>query len=123
MYEVMIKTSFSAAHRLRNYKGKCEKLHGHNWGVEVVVKSNKLRLNGLLIDFKDLKKITHRILNKVDHSNLNEIAPFDRISPTAENIAKWLYQKISREINSATIKLSMVNVEETEGSRASYYEE
>ena len=93
MYEISIQTVFSAAHRLRNYQGDCEALHGHNWKVQVTVQTHKLNEIGLAIDFKMLKKITNEALSRLDHACLNDIAPFDDMNPSSENIARVLFEE------------------------------
>ena len=116
MYRIIITSDFSAAHMLRNYKGKCENLHGHNWRVEVSALSEKLNKQGMVFDFKDLKEKVNTILDKVDHKNLNKIAYFKKTNPTSENIAKFIYDKIkSREI-----KVKSVTVWESDTARATY---
>ena len=77
MYEVMIEEEFSAAHALRGYRGKCENMHGHNWKVEVYVRGEQLDQVGMLVDFKELKEATRRVMKYLDHQNLNELKPFD----------------------------------------------
>ncbi len=116
MYEVKVTRDFAAAHRVEDYPGNCERLHGHNWKVEVIVRTEKLDGLGMVIDFRKLKEITERALEPLDHNYLNETPPFDEVNPTAENIARYLYDVIAREVD-----VSRVNVFETETSMASYY--
>ncbi len=123
MFELMITSGFSAAHQLKEYGGKCEALHGHNWKIEVYVKSSVLDKIGMVMDFSDIKKATNLILAELDHKNLNEIQPFRDKNPTAENISFWVYNQLCSKINSDNIKLSTVRVWETETSCASYSEE
>lgn len=94
MYEVSVKSNFSAAHRLRDYEGKCENLHGHNWLVETAVSSGDLERNGLLVDFKILKSKLKDILERLDHTNLNELPYFKEKNPTSENIAKLIFDML-----------------------------
>ncbi|MBI5025347.1 MAG: 6-carboxytetrahydropterin synthase QueD [Nitrospirae bacterium] len=122
MYELMIETSFSAAHQLRGYMGKCEKLHGHNWKVQVFVTAESLNEIGIAIDFHELKRITNEILMPLEHSFLNELFPFTEINPSSENIAKWLYESIRKKINYDNLEVSAVMVWETETASATYYE-
>ncbi|MDI6732777.1 MAG: 6-carboxytetrahydropterin synthase QueD [Planctomycetota bacterium] len=98
MYELVIKSSFSAAHHLRNYHGKCEKLHGHNYDVEVYVQGNKLDKTGMLIDFTILKSILEKTLSGYDHKYLNELKDFRGKNPTAENIAYLISQKVRKKL-------------------------
>lgn len=122
MYEVMVKGHFSAAHQLREYKGKCESLHGHNFTVEVFAQSEGLNHQGLLIDFQDLKRVTFELLHQLDHRNLNEILPFDKLNPTSENLARWLFDGLKEKVKAMGAALKRVNVWEAEGSCASFFE-
>ncbi len=124
MYELMVESSFSAAHQLRGYKGKCERLHGHNWRVQVTVSSERLNEIDLVIDFHELKKMVKEVISGLDHSFLNEVFPFTEINPSSENIAKWLYDSIKKKIEKdyKAINLSSVTVWESETASATYYE-
>ena len=122
MYSLKIITSFAAAHCLINYQGDCENLHGHNWKVEVTVTAIKLDNAGLGIDFKLLKRETNELLMTLDHKYLNELDPFREISPSSENLARFIYDKLSRKLNSDNIKIQMVTVWESDNACASYYE-
>lgn len=93
MYQVRVETSFSAAHFLRDYNGKCENLHGHNYKVFVHVQGNKLNEGGMLLDFSILKKTLRAVCEKLDHKNLNDFAFFDQ-NPSAERIAVYIYERI-----------------------------
>jgi len=116
MFEIKVKGSFSAAHNLRNYHGKCERLHGHNWAIEAVFRYNKLGKDGMAIDFKLAKAAMRDIIDKLDHSYLNDIEPFKKINPTSENIAKFIYDGIRIKIKS----INSVAVWENESSCATY---
>ncbi len=96
MYSVRIEASFSAAHNLRGYKGKCEDLHGHNWKVELVVSKEGLDKIGMAADFKYLKAKLNKILGIFDHKYLNNIPYFKKVNPTSENIAKYIYDAACR---------------------------
>lgn len=120
MYEVEIILGFCAAHRLRDYKGKCEHLHGHNYRVHVTARSAALGPGGMVIDFGDLKTAANEVLERLDHSYLNDIAPFDRIEPSAENIAAYLYQEISQNLGNQADLLHRVSVYESDTSRATF---
>jgi 6-pyruvoyltetrahydropterin/6-carboxytetrahydropterin synthase len=122
MYELMVETQFSAAHQLRGYRGKCENLHGHNWRVQVVVNSEKLNDIGLAIDFHELKKLTDEFVSTLDHAVLNEIFPFTEINPSSENIARWLYDSLTKKFSDNAIQVSSVTVWESETASATYYE-
>ena len=125
MYEIWIKTSFSAAHRLRGYDGKCENIHGHNWIVEVFIACKKLNKMGLGIDFLEVKKKLAEVVEKLDHKDLNNpflIPFFKERNPSAENIAYFIYHELKSKINSFGIKLSKVVVKESENSGTGYWE-
>ena len=125
MYQITIKSHFSAAHQLRDYEGECENLHGHNWLVEVFVEGDELEPNGLLIDFREMKKITGDVLVEIDHRNLNEVPPFTEANPTSENLARWLFRRILDRLADRVppLRLSKVMVWESETSGASYSED
>ena len=120
MYHLMIKTSFAAAHNLINYQGDCENLHGHNWRVEVTVAARDLDKAGLGIDFKILKQKTKELLGELDHKYLNDLAPFRDISPSSENISRFLFERLSGELDSDNVTVERVNVWESENACASY---
>lgn len=121
MYEIKVKGSFSSAHNLREYKGKCEAIHGHNWKVEVILESENLNSEGMVLDFKLAKKLLNQVLDKLDHKYINKIEPFNKVNPTSENIAKFIFQEIRERIGD-DLKVKKVTVWETENSSASYYE-
>ncbi len=123
MYELTVKVTFSAAHSLRDYNGPCSNVHGHNWLVEVVVTGEELQPNGMLVDFADIKEVASEVLSRLDHTNLNEVPPFDKTNPTSENLAKWLFEELGGRINTDALKITRVNVREAETSCASYYED
>ena len=120
MYHLMIKTHFAAAHNLINYQGDCENLHGHNWRVEVTVSASELDNAGLAIDFKILKKQTNQILDTLDHTHLNALEPFRDMSPSSENICRYLYEKLSQALNNDNVRVEKVTVWESENACASY---
>lgn len=120
MYEVTIKKSFSAAHLLKEIGGKCEELHGHNFLVEVSVAAESLNSEDLLIDFRLVKGWTNDVLELLDHKYLNELEYFKNINPSSEQIARFLYDRISEKSRPAKITLSRVTVWESENSRVSY---
>ena len=124
MFELTICVNFEAAHFINNYPGKCSRLHGHNWKVEVSIYGNKLDELGMLIDFRDLKATVNTIMTRLDHYCLNEIEPFCKINPTAENIAKYIYDQLreTQEFDQ-DVKLRSVKVWESLSSAASYSQE
>ena len=117
MYKIKVEGNFSAAHNLRGYKGKCEELHGHNWKVEITVASSKLDKIGMVMDFNCLKESLSKILEKFDHKYLNNITYFKKINPTSENIARYIYDSLRREIS----VLYSVTVWESDKACATYY--
>ena len=122
MYEVTVKTGFSAAHQLRLYDGKYENLHGHNWSAQVTVEADGLDAMGVGIDFVKLKQMVEEILGKLDYQNINEIPPFDELNPSAENIARWLFLKLKEQVTSQTTRVKRVEIFEMEGCGASHFE-
>ena len=120
MYRLKIHTHFAAAHNLINYQGDCENLHGHNWKVEVTVTARELDKAGLGIDFKILKRETKTVLDLLDHKYLNEIEPFVNNSPSSENIARFLFEKLSARLNTDKVTVYEINVWESEYACASY---
>jgi len=122
-YTLKIVTDFSSAHTLRDYPGACNRLHGHNWKVEAEVIATELNSIGMAIDFKEIKTATREIAARLDHYYLNDLQPFQKINPTAENIARYFYQELAKKINSDTIKVSNLTLWETERACVSYSEE
>ncbi|MDO8282799.1 MAG: 6-carboxytetrahydropterin synthase QueD [Thermodesulfovibrionia bacterium] len=122
MYELTVESQFAAAHQLRGYKGKCESMHGHNWRVQVTVSSAYLNEIGLAIDFHKLKDISNEVIMSLDHTDLNQIFPFTEINPSSENIAKWLYDSISKKIEDKGVSCTSVTVWESETCSATYFE-
>ena len=120
MYQVSIETHFSAAHRLRNYKGLCENLHGHNWKVEATVCSEKLDNAGMVIDFNILKQKTKAIVDVLDHQYLNEIDPFHETNPSSENVAAYIFSRLSIALKDHPVKLISVSVWESDRSKATF---
>ena len=120
MYEVTIKQLFSAAHTLKDIDGICEKLHGHNFTVEVSVSSIEITEAGILIDFRVLKEWTEEILKELDHKYLNEVRYFKDISPSAEHIARFIYERISEKVQCHNLDVSRVTVWESEDAKVTY---
>lgn len=117
MYSIKVESTFSSAHNLRGYKGKCEELHGHNWKVEVVAEKLRLDKVGMVADFKLLKMELSDILENLDHKYLNNIPYFKKVNPTSENIAKFIYDSIRRKV----LFVKSVTVWESDNSSATYY--
>ena len=121
VYEVTIKQSFSAAHMLNEIGGTCEKLHGHNFVVEISICSIVLSEEGILIDFRILKQWADEILKEFDHKYLNDISYFKDTNPSSENIARYIYDRISEKVKKRNLDVSRVTIWESEDARASYY--
>ncbi len=121
MYELKVITQFAAAHRLENFCGKCEGLHGHNWKVEVFLVGEELDAAGLLMDFSQIKARTNALLEEIDHKYLNELEAFRNQNPSSENLARHLYQRLEAALNRDGVRVSRVNVWESDSSCASYY--
>lgn len=98
MYSIRVEGDFSSAHNLRGYKGKCEKLHGHNWRVEVVIVNKELDKIGMVFDFRLIKDRLKEILEKLDHEYLNKVSYFKRVNPTSENITKYIYDQLNLQL-------------------------
>ncbi len=122
MFEISVEQEFDAAHALRGYEGKCERLHGHRFRVAVTITANKLNEIGLAYDFTVLKKQLGEVLGRFDHTSLNETAPFDKINPSSENIASTVYGEMKKRLAGTPAAMSKVEVWESPTSRAEYRE-
>jgi 6-pyruvoyltetrahydropterin/6-carboxytetrahydropterin synthase len=122
MYEITVKGNFSGAHFLREYEGKCENLHGHNWIVEATLYGDNLDKAGMLFDFKDLKKHLHGILDEFDHTLLNDHPHFREMNPSAERIAEYIYFRLKEIMSSSTVKIREICVHESDKTRAVFRE-
>ena len=125
MFEVSVEETFSAGHALRGYRGKCENPHGHNYKVRVTLDGSALDGIGLLYDFSHLKKTIHEVIDGVDHRFLNDQAPFNVLNPSAENIAKYFYEEIARQMVPASngARIARIEVWETDTTCATYWPE
>lgn len=125
MFEVRVEADFAAAHFLRDYNGKCENLHGHNYKVYAHVRGSVLNEGGMLLDFTKLKGALRNVCHSMDHTNLNDNAFFDQ-NPSAERIALYIYEGIVKEIpeiknpEGGLPKLYAIDVFETDTSRARF---
>src|SRR4051812_18729501 len=124
MFEVTVEHSFAAGHSLREYKGKCENVHGHNYRVQVTVEGQQLNRIGLLVDFVDLKRAVRQVCERLDHQFINDLEPFTILNPSAENIAKYLYDQVTTSLNLKSseppVRIFQVKVWETDTSIALY---
>lgn len=123
MFELMVETTFSAAHQLRGYKGKCERLHGHNWKVQAHVSADRLNEIDIVMDFHDLKRFLNEVASSLDHLFLNDVFPFTEKNPSSENIAKWIFDTLKKKVNSEHIQLTALTVWESDSASATYYED
>jgi 6-pyruvoyltetrahydropterin/6-carboxytetrahydropterin synthase len=122
-YQLKVVTDFASAHTLRGYPGACSRMHGHNWKVELEAVATQLDDVGMGVDFKVMKQAAREVGDRLDHRYLNELEPFTKINPTAENIAAYMYKEISVRINSDTIKVTALTLWETERACVRYSEE
>lgn len=119
MYELTVKAHFDAAHALRGYPGECRHLHGHTWDVEATVVGEDLDSIDIVYDFKQLKADLAAVLEPFDHAYLNEVAPFDELSPTAENLARVVYDALERTVG-AQVRVKEIAVWESPIARIVY---
>ena len=122
MFEIQIERDFAAAHYLRGYDGNCSSLHGHNWVVRVIAKSEELDELGIALDFKALKAALDALLDELDHKCLNDLPGFTVLNPTAEHIAKYLYDELVKTINNGVVSIDRVRIFENAKSCATYYQ-
>jgi 6-pyruvoyltetrahydropterin/6-carboxytetrahydropterin synthase len=125
MYEVTVEREFSSGHYLRNYKGKCENPHGHNYKVRIALCGETLDKAGLLLDFRDLKQVMMPVIDRLDHQMLNDLEPFTEINPSAENLAKYFYDQTNQQLTAMTdgrVRVKECTLYETDTTTATYYE-
>ncbi len=125
MYEVTVDAGFSSGHYLRNYRGKCENPHGHNYKVRVTLRGRELDHSGLLLDFKDLKHVLRPVVEYLDHQMINDLKPFDVVNPSAENLAKYFFDETNKQLSGMTgdrVHVKDCTIFETDTSAATYYE-
>ena len=121
MFEITIEETFAAGHALRNYRGKCENVHGHNYRCQVSVHGPQLDNIGLLVDFVELKRVVHSVLDRLDHQWLNEFPPLDVLNPSAENMAKYIYDEVTSGLNGKNgVSIGWVRLWETDTASATY---
>jgi 6-pyruvoyltetrahydropterin/6-carboxytetrahydropterin synthase len=125
MFEVTVEADFSSGHYLRNYKGKCENPHGHNYKVQVTLAGAELDAAGLLLDFKLLKHVLRPVIERIDHFMLNDLEPFTVLNPSAENLAKYFYDQTNEHLADLTqgrVRVKDATIWETDTTKATYYE-
>ena len=121
MFKVTISTHFAASHQLHGYEGACQALHGHTWKVEVSIRTEELDEIGISFDFKALKDMTNEIIDRLDHKHVNDIPPFDKINPTAENLGKYIYNELKIMLPS-NAEMAEVTVWESDNYALTYSE-
>ena len=121
MFEISVEHSFAAGHALRGYQGKCENVHGHNYKVCVTVSGQQLNSIGLLMDFVDLREGVKTAVERLDHRFLNDLPPFDRLNPSAENLAKYLCEGLESQVQKQGLRIRSVTVWETDTTSATFF--
>jgi 6-pyruvoyltetrahydropterin/6-carboxytetrahydropterin synthase len=125
MFEVTVEAGFSSGHYLRNYRGKCENPHGHNYRVFVTLIGKELDQAGLLLDFKLLKQVMRPVVDRLDHQMINDLEPFTVVNPSAENLARYFYEETAKQLEEMTagrVRIKDCTLYETDTSFARYYE-
>jgi 6-pyruvoyltetrahydropterin/6-carboxytetrahydropterin synthase len=120
MFEVSVDHTFAAGHALRDYKGACENVHGHNYKVRVTVAGSQLDSAGLLLDFADLQAAIKAVVDRLDHRFLNDLVPFDQLNPSAENLAKYFCDEVTLKIRDQHLRIQAVTVWETDLTSVTY---
>jgi len=125
MFEVTVEAGFSSGHYLRNYHGRCENPHGHNYKVRVTLVGAALDATGLLLDFKMLKQVMRPVIDRIDHQMLNDLEPFTTLNPSAENLAHYFYQQTNEQLSGMTagrVRVKDCTIWETDTTSATFYE-
>jgi 6-pyruvoyltetrahydropterin/6-carboxytetrahydropterin synthase len=122
MFEVSVEQTFAAGHALRNYRGACENVHGHNFKIQVTIEGQELDQTGMLVDFLDVKQSMRDVIARLDHRFLNDVPPFDVKNPSAENIAEYFYEELTSGLmsNPVPVRVREVKVWETDIQSATY---
>jgi len=120
LFEIKVTGSFAAAHNLKGFRGKCENLHGHNWKVEIVLRGKSLDKSGILIDFAEVKAAAREALEELDHVYLNELPYFSENNPSSENIARFIFERLSEKFNNENSRLHSVSAWESPDACATY---
>jgi 6-pyruvoyltetrahydropterin/6-carboxytetrahydropterin synthase len=125
MYEVNVEAGFASGHYLRNYHGRCENPHGHNYKVRVTLRGRELDGTGLLLDFKMLKEVLRPVIDRIDHQMLNDLEPFTTLNPSAENIARYFFDQTNEQLAEMTggrVRVKDCTIWETDTTTATYFE-
>ena len=124
LYRLNVRSEFSAAHRLRNYQGKCEAMHGHNFGVEVAVEGRGTDpQTGMLLDFGILKRELKSVLEELDHADLNELPTFIELNPSSEHLARHICTRLAERLREHPVRVAWVTVSEKAAQSATYISE
>lgn len=126
MFEVTVQAGFSSGHYLRNYHGKCENPHGHNYRVFVTLVGSELDEAGMLLDFKLLKQVLRPTIDYLDHQMINDLEPFTTLNPSAENLARYFFEQTAKQLldmAQGRVRVKDCTVYETDTSFARYYEQ
>lgn len=119
-YFISTEGSFSSAHYLPQHGGKCRNLHGHNWRVKATVQASTLDDQGMVMDFSELKTRVRALCTRLDHLCLNQIAPFDTIVPTAENLAHYFFHELVAGLPDSRVSVSSITIWETDNNVCEY---
>jgi len=122
IFEVKVISGFAAAHNLKNFRGKCENLHGHNWKIEVALRGTSLEDNGILMDFGEVKQAVREAVEELDHKHLNELPFFEDNNPSSENIARFIFDRLAERLNSESRRIHSVSAWESADACATYME-
>ena len=122
IYTLKVLADFASAHTLRDYPGACSRMHGHNWKIEAEVQATQRNEIGMAIDFKEIKREVRAIADELDHRYLNDLAPFQDINPTAENIARYFFQRLAQRLNNERVHVSALTIWETDRACVRYAE-
>jgi 6-pyruvoyltetrahydropterin/6-carboxytetrahydropterin synthase len=126
MFEISVEEDFSAAHRLKEYSGNCEHLHGHNWRVQATFRASQLDSLGLAFDFRTARKMLHSTISVYDHKYLNELALFESSNPSCEMLARQIFLAIGKALADSSVpgvRLAKVTLWESDHAFVSYFEE
>ena len=123
MYRLTVRRRFSAAHSLRQYHGKCAQLHGHNYNAEITIQGDRLDEAGMIVDFAELKALCDEVLDRLDHTYLNELPEFAEANVTAENLAAFIFHALNDALSHPTVSIFEVKLYETEDSAVTYRED
>jgi 6-pyruvoyltetrahydropterin/6-carboxytetrahydropterin synthase len=120
VYELKVLSDFAAAHNLRNFRGKCEQLHGHNWKIEVVLRGTELDESGVVVDFSEVKEAVRQLLSEIDHKYLNDLPYFATHNPSSENIARYLFERLGESLDNGNRWIHSVTAWESTDACATF---